>query len=153
VVTVSAAIAKRGRIEFDNIDQHRGYRPMRAYSAAKVANVAFAVEFAHRYPQVKSVAVHPGTATTGIQRHVSPLVRFFADRLISLIGQSVEDAARPSLYAANDPGVHSGGYYAPTGPFEGRGVPGPARVPAPALDPEMRARLWKVSEELTDVTY
>jgi NAD(P)-dependent dehydrogenase (short-subunit alcohol dehydrogenase family) len=153
VVTVSALIAKRGRIEFDNLDQHRGYRPMRAYSAAKLANVAFAVELAHRYERLRSVAVHPGTATTGLQRHITPMVRFFAERLISLIGQSAEDAARPSLYAASDPGAHSGGYYAPTGPFEGRGVPGPARIPAPALDPEMRARLWGVSEELTGVAY
>ena len=97
--------------------------------------------------------MHPGTATAGIQRHVTPVVRFFAERLIGLIGQSAEEAARPSLYAATDPAVHSGGYYAPTGPFEGRGTPGPARVPAAALDPELRTRLWGVSEQLTGVTY
>jgi NAD(P)-dependent dehydrogenase (short-subunit alcohol dehydrogenase family) len=153
VVTVSAAIAKRGRLEFDNLDQHRDYRPMRAYSAAKLANVAFAIELAGRYQQLSSVAVHPGTATTGIQRHVTPVVRFFAERLIALIGQSTEDAARPSLYAATDAGVRSGGYYAPTGPFEGRGLPGPAKVPAAALDPALRNRLWDVSEQLTKVSY
>ncbi|GIF53002.1 short subunit dehydrogenase [Asanoa ferruginea] len=153
VVTVSAAIARRGRLEFDNLDQHRDYRPMRAYSAAKLANVAFAIELAARYEQVRSVAVHPGTATTGIQRHVTPVVRFFAERLIGLIGQSVEDAARPSLYAATDADVQSGGYYAPTGPFEGRGLPGPAKVPAAALDPAVRKRLWDGSEELTKVSY
>ena len=153
VVTVSAAIARRGRLDFDNLDQHRDYRPMRAYSAAKVANVAFALELAARYERLRSIAVHPGTANTGIQRHVSPVTQFFAERLIRLIGQSVEGATRPTLYAATDPGVHSGGYYAPTGPFEGRGTPGPARVPAAARDAQVRERLWAASERLTGVTY
>jgi NAD(P)-dependent dehydrogenase (short-subunit alcohol dehydrogenase family) len=153
VVTVSAAVATRGRLEFDNLDQHRDYRPMRAYSAAKLANVAFAIELAGRYERLRSIAVHPGTATTGIQRHVTPVLRFFAERLIGLIGQSAEDAARPSLYAATDPAVHSGGYYGPTGAFEGRGVPGPARVPEAAQHKDLRARLWAVSEQLTGVAY
>jgi NAD(P)-dependent dehydrogenase (short-subunit alcohol dehydrogenase family) len=153
VVTVSAAIARRGRIDFDNLDLRRGYRPMRAYSAAKLANVAFAMELAARAKGLRSIAVHPGTAQTGIQRHVPPVLRFLADRVISLGGQSVADAARPSLYAALDPGAVSGAYYAPRGFMEGRGLPGPAHVPAAAKDPEVRARLWAVSERLTGVTY
>ncbi|MEV0713603.1 oxidoreductase [Asanoa sp. NPDC050611] len=152
-VTVSAVIARRGRLDFDNLDLHEGYRPMRAYSAAKLANVAFAIELAARTDRVRSIAVHPGTAQTGIQRHVTPALRFLADRLISLGGQSVADAARPSLYAATDPAAAGGGYYAPGGMLEGRGRPAPARIPAAAKDAELRARLWAVSERLTGVTY
>ncbi|GAA1873201.1 oxidoreductase [Asanoa iriomotensis] len=153
VVTVSAVIARRGRLDFDNLDLHTGYRPMRAYSAAKLANIAFALELAARTDRVRSIAVHPGTAPTGIARHVGPAFRFVAARLVAVGGQSVEEAARPSLYAATDPLAVSGGYYAPRGFMEGRGLPALARVPAAAKDPELRARLWAVSERLTGVTY
>ncbi|MDG4820971.1 oxidoreductase [Asanoa sp. WMMD1127] len=153
VVTVSAVIARRGRIDFDNLDLHRGYRPMRAYSASKLANVAFALELAARTDRLRSIGVHPGTAPTGIQRHVPPWLRFVADRVVALAGQSAADAARPSLLAATDPTIASGAYYAPNGIGEGRGRPAPARIPAAAQDPEFRARLWATSERLTGVSY
>jgi NAD(P)-dependent dehydrogenase (short-subunit alcohol dehydrogenase family) len=153
VVTVSAVIARRGRIDFDNLDLHRRYAPMRAYSASKLANVAFALELAARTDRLRSIAVHPGTAPTGIQRHVSPALRFVADRGVALAGQSTENAAHPSLLAATDPSVHSGTYYAPNGFGEGRGHPAPARIPAAAQDRALRTRLWSVSEQLTGVSY
>ncbi|GIF75535.1 oxidoreductase [Asanoa siamensis] len=153
VVTVSAVIARRGRLDFENLDLRTGYRPMRAYSAAKLANVAFALELAARADGLRSIAVHPGTAPTGIQRHVSGPLRFLADRVVALLGQSVEDAARPSLFAATDPTASSGAYYAPRGFGEGRGLPAPARIPAAAQDPSTRTRLWTASERLTGVSY
>ncbi|GIF65309.1 oxidoreductase [Asanoa ishikariensis] len=153
VVTVSAAIARRGRIDLDNLDFHRDYRPMRAYSAAKLANVAFALELAARTDRLRSIAVHPGTAVTGIQRHVSPALRVVAGGLIALMGQSAEEAARPSLLAATDAHIASGAYFAPRGIGEGRGRPAPARIPAAAQDPTLRDRLWVASERLTGVSY
>ena len=156
VVTVSAVIARRGRIDFDNLDLHHGYGGMRAYSASKLANIAFAIELADRAAasNLSSIAVHPGTAPTGIQRHAPAFLQAVGRLLIgSVIGQSTPDAARPSLYAATDPGVHSGAFYAPSGLGEARGKPGPAKVPAAAQDPAFRRRLWTESERLTGVTY
>ncbi|SNT66230.1 NADP-dependent 3-hydroxy acid dehydrogenase YdfG [Asanoa hainanensis] len=153
VVTVSAAIARRGQLDLDNLDFHRDYRPMRAYSAAKLANVAFALELAARTDRLRSIAVHPGTAVTGLQRHVSPLVRVAASGLIAVMGQSAEDAARSSLFAATDASVPNGSYYAPRGFAEGRGRPAPARIPDAARDAALRDQLWAASERLTGVSY
>jgi NAD(P)-dependent dehydrogenase (short-subunit alcohol dehydrogenase family) len=156
VVTVSAVISRRGAIDFDNLELEVGYKPFGAYSASKLANVAFAVELADRAAAaglpLKSIAVHPGTSSTGIQRHGGRLSRAFATALLEpLLGQRPEEAARPSLLAATDPDIVSGGFYGPSGRGELRGTPGRVLLPAPAEDADFRRRLWTVSEQLTGV--
>jgi NAD(P)-dependent dehydrogenase (short-subunit alcohol dehydrogenase family) len=155
VVTVSALVARRGQIQFDNLDWHSGYAPMKAYAASKLANVAFAVELAKRgQGVVTSVAVHPGTALTGLQQHSSRLAQAVAKRILEpLIGHSPIEAARPTLYAATSVAVTNGGFYGPTGRFELRGRPGPVTLPKNATDSSFRSRLWIVSEDLTNVHY
>ncbi|KIM93391.1 hypothetical protein OIDMADRAFT_46311 [Oidiodendron maius Zn] len=36
------------------------------YSRSKLANILYSKELAHRYPEIKAVAIHPGTARTGL---------------------------------------------------------------------------------------
>ncbi|MGZ6617136.1 MAG: oxidoreductase [Solirubrobacteraceae bacterium] len=156
VVTVSAVISRRGRLDFENLDYHTGYRPMRAYASSKLANVMFAVELAQRSTGTGliSVAVHPGTAMTGIQRHGGRLTKALAGALLEpLLGQSPADAARPSLLAATAADVVSGWFYGPRQRFESRGFPGPLKLPSLALDPAVRGRLWETSAVLTGVSY
>jgi len=156
VVTVSSLTARWARLDPDNLDARGRYAPLRAYGTSKLANLLFAAELAERAggTALLSVAVHPGTALTGLQRHGSRRSQALARRWLEpLLGQSPAQAARPTLHAATSPGIANGGLYAPTGRFELRGAPGPVRLPAAALDLDLRQRLWQRSEELTGVRY
>ena len=70
-----------------------------------------------------------------------------------LVGQSPAQAAGPSLYAATNPSIKSGGFYGPTGRFELRGPPSPVALPKVATDPSVRHRLWQASEDVTGARY
>ena len=148
-------VARQGRLQFDNLDWHANYAPMRAYASSKLANVMFAVELGRRAQGLlTSAAVHPGTALTGLQQHTSRLARVIAGLILEpLIGHSAEEAAAVTIHAATSSDVVNGGFYAPTGRFEMRGRPGPVRLPKAAADSDLRERLWQVSEELTGVHY
>src|SRR5215472_15768597 len=155
VVTVSAVVARRGQLHWENLDWHEGYAPMKAYASSKLANVAFAVELSRRAQGLlTSVAVHPGTALTGLQQHSSRVARALAALILEpLVGHSAAEAAGPTLFAATNTTVTTGSFYAPTGRFELRGKPGPVALPAAASDSQLRERLWNVSEDLTGIHY
>ena len=61
--------------------------------------------------------------------------------------------AWPTIYAAISSDVQSGVYYGPDGAGERRGIPAPAKIAPQASDRENAARLWMISEELTQVKY
>jgi NAD(P)-dependent dehydrogenase (short-subunit alcohol dehydrogenase family) len=74
VVTVASSASKLGRIDFDNLQSERGYRPMwSAYSQAKLADLIFALEFQRRIDatgtQLMSAACHPGYAITNLEKY------------------------------------------------------------------------------------
>jgi NAD(P)-dependent dehydrogenase (short-subunit alcohol dehydrogenase family) len=157
VVTVSSNAHKTVRgIAFDNLNGDRRYFRWNAYGQSKLANLLFALELDRRLrargSTVKSLAAHPGYATTNLQSAAAPAV----DRLVMKVtdaafGQSAEMGALPVLYAATEPGLESGTYAGPDGIGEQRGHPklvSPNRV---ARDEGTARRLWEVSEELTGV--
>jgi len=59
----------------------------------------------------------------------------------------------PTLYAAVAPEVETGDYYGPSGMMEMRGFPTKAKIVKRALDDQIAARLWDVSERLTATSY
>ena len=61
--------------------------------------------------------------------------------------------ALPSLLAATDPVVKGGQYYGPDGFRELRGYPVLVDSGKQSKDVAVQERLWKVSEELTGVTF
>ncbi|WP_232323470.1 SDR family NAD(P)-dependent oxidoreductase [Catenuloplanes japonicus] len=150
VVTVSAQIARRSRLDLDDLQARRRYTPMGAYGASKLANILFAVELNHR-AGVRSVAVHPGTAPTGIQRHVAAPLRLPAELLVRTLGQPLDRVADPVLFAADTEEVTAESFIAPTGFLELGGRTGFVDLPAPARDAALRAGLWEASARLTGV--
>lgn len=162
VVTVSSLAHWFGSIRFHDLHWERRYAKWPAYAQSKLANLLFAFELQRRLvaaaPHALSVACHPGFASTNLQ-FVGP--RLEGSRLMMklmelnnrTIAQSAAEGALPTLYAAWDPSVRGGDFIGPTGALEVRGRPGPARASKRARDPELAARLWAVSEELTGVTY
>ena len=159
VVTVSAVIARgrSTRLDLSDLQWDHHYTPMGAYARSKLANVLFAVELNRRAQGhgLVSVVVHPGTSFTNLQQHavpafLGPLVRPLFN---GLLGQSAEQGALPSLYAATALEVSGGTFVGPTGSHELRGAPGIVRLPKQAFDINLAQALWEVSEHLTQVHF
>jgi NAD(P)-dependent dehydrogenase (short-subunit alcohol dehydrogenase family) len=158
VVTVSSTAHKFGRIAFDNLGGERHYFRWRAYGQSKLANVLFARELDKRLraagSPVKSLAAHPGYASTNLQTAAPPLL----DRAVMIVtnrlfGQSPEMGALPELYAATRPNLDGGLFIGPDGFEEQRGHPKVVSPNGAGRDEATAARLWAVSEELTGVSY
>ena len=157
VVTLSSNAHKTVRgIAFDNLNGDRRYFRWNAYGQSKLANLLFALELDRRLrargSTVKSVAAHPGYATTNLQSAAAPLF----DRMVmkvtdAVVGQSAEMGALPVLYAATEPGLEGGTYAGPDGRGEHRGHPKVVRPNRAARDPDTARRLWEVSADLTGV--
>jgi NAD(P)-dependent dehydrogenase (short-subunit alcohol dehydrogenase family) len=162
VVTVSSGAHRGGKIAFDDLQSERGYHRWRVYSQTKLANLLFMFELGRRAAAaglgLRSVAAHPGLASTNLQAagprmEGSRLRELLLVRGTRLVGQSDAQGALPSLYAATMPDLPSGTYVGPDGIFEGRGHPKLVSASTAAHDEATARRLWEVSEELTGVHY
>ena len=157
VVTMSSLMHRIGSINVDDPNwQHRRYGRWPAYGQSKLANLMFAYELDRRLAAagstVKSLAAHPGYASTGLQGHTQSVW----DRLMgvgNLFAQSAEMGALPELYAATAPSAVSGSYLGPDGPFEQRGYPKVVGSSGKSRDRAVAASLWGLSERITGVTY
>jgi len=165
VVTVSSAMARTGRIDFDDLGGERRYSRAGAYALSKLANLVFAIELQRRLglaaSPVESMAAHPGYAATDLQKAGPQIGGGLGSRLAApfmalghlLLAQGAEDGAKPILYAATTPGLAGGSYIGPDGPGEMRGSPTVVRPVETATDRVTAERLWSESERLTGVTY
>jgi NAD(P)-dependent dehydrogenase (short-subunit alcohol dehydrogenase family) len=161
VVTVSSNAHRRAEPDFDDLRSARGYRPGTAYDRSKLANLLFTLELQRRLQATRaptaSVAAHPGNARTNLWRTSSWLERaLLAPRLRVATGwlaQSAEQAALPTLRAAVDQAVQGGEYVGPAGLFGYTGPPVLVEPSQQARDLDAQQHLWRISEELTGVTY
>lgn len=159
VLALSSLAANSGRIEFDDINSEKSYRPLAGYSQSKLACLMFALELDRRSRAAgwnfSGMAAHPGVARTDLvhntlgRRSWEGLARTFLWFLL----QPASQGALPSLYAATADNAVGGGYYGPDRLFETRGHPKTARIPAQALDPIARTKLWEISERMTGITF
>lgn len=122
-----------------------------AYAQSKLANALFALELSKRLADIgspiKSLAVHPGVANTNATRNLPAIAR----KLVSLLSFALPmvtpaQGARPTLYAALEPGLASGEFIGPTDKKEVSGPPGSVEYPAKVLCENLRERFWKLSE-------
>lgn len=156
VVTVTSGAHHFGRIAFSDLQGERRYDRWGAYAQSKLANTMFALELQERLERLGcttlSLAAHPGMARTQLQpSSVAASGRQLegvAYRLLDPLFQSAAAGALPQLFAATAEGVQGGELLAPGRLGELRGAPGRGRLPAAALAPEARNRLWEISETL-----
>jgi NAD(P)-dependent dehydrogenase (short-subunit alcohol dehydrogenase family) len=162
VVTVSSTLHRKGRIDFEDLQGERSYRPWVAYAQSKLANLLFAFELQRHADAAGvdflSVAAHPGYAATNLQAvgpHMtgSRLQAMLARVLNRVMAQSDAQGALPSLYAATAPDIVGGAYYGPDRLWESRGHPKRVTASRHAYDEEAARHLWQVSEELTGVRF
>jgi len=158
VVVASIAHNIRAKIDFEDLQwEHRRYDRVAAYGQSKLANLMFAYDLQRRLAAANTktiaVAAHPGVAATELVRHIPgaglPGVNWLSGRLLN----SAEMGALPTLRAATDPAVKGGQYWGPDGFRELRGHPVLVDSTKQSKDVAIQERLWKVSEELTGVTF
>jgi len=158
VVNVSSTAHKIGRIDFDDLQSERSYQRWRAYGQSKLANLLFTFELDRRLraagSELRSLAAHPGYSATNLQFAATPsrIERIGSTVLNRVVAQSAEQGAEPTLYAATAD-IPSGSFVGPDGFQEMRGKPTLVKATRAARDEDVAARLWEISEQLTDVRF
>ncbi|MFE6304211.1 SDR family oxidoreductase [Nocardiopsis sp. NPDC057823] len=162
VTSQISVAARRGAINWDDLNWERSYDGMRAYAQSKIAFGLFGLELERRSRihgwGITSNLSHPGVAPTsllaarpevGRDRDTLGvhLIRFLSARGI-LLG-TVETAKLPALMAATDPAAEPAVLYGPSGPGNLGGRPAAQRLYPPLRSPQEAERVWKVSEQLT----
>jgi retinol dehydrogenase 12 len=132
-----AALFRAGPIELDftDLNSEHGYDPFLAYSRSKLANLLFSYELGRRYPELTSVAIHPGMVRTDLGRHF-PRLQVAAMHAISM---SAQKGAAPVVALAAEPDVTGGAYY---DRFT------PVRSSSFSYDREAAGLLWSETESL-----
>lgn len=161
VVTVASIAHKRGAVSFDDLNLEQSYRPWKAYSQSKLANVMFALELDRRLKQAGapaiSVAAHPGLSRTNIVANSDPgrrsLFKLVMQLGVDWFAQSDTVGALPILFAATSPAARAGAYYGPGGLREMWGYPTEVWPAPQACDQNAARRLWEAAETLTGVPY
>ncbi len=150
VVHVSSQAHRSGKLSRAPLESIlRGdirYRGLQAYSDSKLANILFSNELARRYRgRITSNALHPGVLATHIWNQNKTLGSLIAAAFKPVMG-SPDVGGRATARLAADAQLAS---------VSGRYFDGEQQVePAPdALDPDLAARLWQTSAELTGVEH
>jgi NAD(P)-dependent dehydrogenase (short-subunit alcohol dehydrogenase family) len=152
VVTVGSQAHYRARLDFDDLNwRMRRYRPMRAFSDSKLANLLFTLELQSQLTQargpVRAIAAHPGIARTNLAKRAgAPWPA--RDRYLGWLFQDAEHGALPIEYAATHD-VPGGSYVGPNGLGHIRGRPEIHRPAKAARDSETARRLWELSARQT----
>ncbi|MDQ5860033.1 MAG: short-chain dehydrogenase, partial [Thermoproteota archaeon] len=133
-------------INFDNLQFERGkYNGVQAYRQSKLANILFSKELARRSSGtgVTSNCFHPGGVRTNLIQS-SPWHYRLIWLIITPFLISPRKGADTAIYLASSSMVEnvSGEY------FVNRKSVDPSRI---ADDPQLAAKLWMTSEELTGV--
>ena len=153
IVSLSSLAHNWGHIRFDDPHFKNGYSKRGAYGQSKLACLMFAYELNRRLQEAGlktlSVAAHPGVAVTNLAQHFPRFLTMF----FPLVGQSAAAGALPTLYAALGEDVDGGDYCGPRSMRQMRGAPVKGGSNRASRDSAAAKRLWKLSEELTGVSF
>ncbi|WP_052864139.1 oxidoreductase [Streptomyces niger] len=157
VITIASNAHKGASLDLSDPNwERRSYRSSAAYGQSKLANLLFTLELQSRLTAagstVRALAAHPGAATTGLNRHLGPVMKAVAAIAGRFVMQSGADGAQPTLFAAirDLPGAS---YVGPDGRGGQRGRPTLVARSTAAQDTDLAARLWELSERLTATSF
>jgi len=117
IATASAAGRIFGRVDLDDLENARDYRPSRAYGTAKLENIMFARELDRRYRAdgISSASFHPGIVATNFAAGSSSHLRRFYGAGVRRLLATPEKAADTLVWLATTrPGIDwpQGQYFA-----------------------------------------
>ncbi|KAK3688980.1 hypothetical protein B0T22DRAFT_164830 [Podospora appendiculata] len=144
LTSIGHTMAPTGGILFDSLKTTQGNltTTFTRYGQSKLANALFAREMAKRYPQLKTVAIHPGGVSTNLANTIGSgnFVMRGLGAVAHVLMASVETGVKNQLWGATAPAdtVESGAYYAPVGKKAGNAL---------AHDDKLAARLWEWTEK------
>jgi retinol dehydrogenase 14 len=149
IVNVSSGDHSNGAIDFDDLQEEKGYKGAKAYSQSKLANVLFTYELARRLEGtgVTADCLHPGGHVpvrtnfgSGVSGVFGVMVRVLRPLMIS-----PEKGAETSIYLASSPEVEglSGRYFVKKAETRSSDV---------SYDERLARRLWEVSAQLTKLS-
>ena len=118
LITLTSSTYKLSGKSFDFDDMFcekgRSYTMFSQYQQTKLANILFATEFARRYPDIPSFAVHPGLVRTNVVSNMEWYMRYpdYAfGYIIALLQKTPPQGAYTTVYcAASDDPPPSGSY-------------------------------------------
>jgi len=134
----SAALPDGG-IAFDTLNSSQAdLSGVNKYTQSKLANVVYARQYTLHYPQILSVAIHPGDVLTEIFNKGAEggdeQIKYLAREVAPKRCGSLKEGIKNGVWAATAEGVLSGRYYEPVGVL-GMGS-------ELSKDPKLGERLW-----------
>lgn len=165
VVALSSSGHARNGIDLDDVNfERRAYDKWTAYGQAKSANALFALHLdslgkAHG---IRAFSVDPGGIRTPLQRYLTmeeqiAMGWYDKDGNLNPLFKTTEQGAATSVWCAVSPDLDGmGGVYCADCNIAAPWVPGtPAYVGVHphVCDPDLAARVWAKSEEMTEVCF
>ena len=143
IVTVASNAHRGARLDFDDLQNRRGYTGFPVYSRSKLCNILFNRELARRIAGsgVTANALHPGFVATRFGDNSGGLMRTVLKVAKPIGAIPPEEGAKTIIYLASSPQVAgvSGEYF-----YECK----PATPTAEARNDEDARRLWEISEQI-----
>jgi NAD(P)-dependent dehydrogenase (short-subunit alcohol dehydrogenase family) len=165
VTSQVSVAANRNAITWDDLRWERSYDAFGAYSQSKIAVGLFGLELdrrskAHGWGITSNIS-HPGVAPTNLLAARPEIGRPGESREIRLIRRlsalgivgTPETAALPALLAATSPDAGGGRFYGPRRIGHLSGPPAEQKPFRRLRSVEDAQRIWRLSEQLTDVSF
>ena len=165
IVVVSSVMHWYGKVEMDNLNSEKYFKPSRIYSDTKLANLLFTFELnrklkAEGYDNVIVNAVHPGPVQTNLFRNIpyygwiikfllgllyySPKVKICSFIISLYLLTILQEGAQTSIYCAvAEETAHISGSY-----FSGCKL---AKCSPEATDIDLAKSLWEKSAQIVDL--
>ncbi|MCV2489196.1 SDR family oxidoreductase [Geodermatophilus sp. YIM 151500] len=165
VTSQVSVAANRNAINWDDLEWERSYDAFRAYSQSKIAVGLFALELDRRSRargwDITSNIAHPGVAPTSLLAARPEIGRPEESRGIRLIRRlsamgvagTPETASLPALLAATSPDAGGGRFYGPRRFWHMSGPPAEQSLYRRLRSLEDARRIWRLSEQLTGVSF
>ena len=165
-VVVLSSIGHAGNgLNLDDVNfERREYKKWAAYAQAKSANALFALHLDQLGEPlgIRAFSVHPGGIKTPLQRHLTmdeqiAMGWYKPDGSLIDIFKTVEQGAATSVWCATSPMLDGmGGVYCEDcdiAPMWAEGMSAYAGVRPHITDRALAAALWRLSEDMTGVTF
>lgn len=144
IINVSSGAHKNGKIYFDDMNGEKEFKPFKRYGDTKLMNVLFSNHLAKKLVDTPITvnSLHPGVVATNVAREFPA----WAKKLFAWLSLSPEKGARTTVYLATEAegGKVTGEYFVKSKI---------AKTSALAKDADLAERLWRWSEEATDIQY
>ena len=146
IVNVASKSHRNSPLDFDDLENEKGYGIRKVYGRSKFANVIFTYELARRVEGwgITANVLHPGLVITNMGKNNGLIARLFQPLYLKWRGIPVEEGARTVVYLASSPEVEgvTGKYF-----FQEKAI----KSDPATYDEGAWKRLWDVSEQMTEL--